>query len=295
MKRTYLYIILLSLVLTLTGCSKDKGFTTNELGFSFKRCTKNNNAPKAKQGDIIFGQMKILLNNKKEIYSNYGSPDRLFVIGKGNPGSIDEFLMTLHLGDSVVMVAPADSLMKYTKNFETRPKDKVYIYLSIMQIISSHEMTAYEKKQTLKREKEEETLTDYVLNHYARAEKKESGLFFLLNKEGSGKKAEYGKRIFVYYAVTDTAGKLYDTNIKEIAKQHSVEALNKVYKPFDFLLGDDALIAGWSEGVSYMKEGDRATLIIPSYLAYGELGFGIIPPDTPLIFDVSVVKIEDDK
>ncbi len=294
MKRTYLYIILLSLVFTLISCNRDSDFSTNELGFSFKRCSKNENTPKVKQGDIIFGQMKILLNNKKEIFSNYSSPERLFIIGKGNAGSIDEFLMSLHLGDSAIMVAPADSLMQYTKNFETRPNDKVYIYLTISQIISSHEMTEYEKKQNIKRQNEDEALTEYVLNHYSRAEKKESGLFFLLTKEGNGKKAEYGKRIYVYYAVTDTLGKLYDTNIKQIAQNHSVEALNRVYKPFDFLLGDDSLIAGWSEGVSYMKEGDRATLIIPSYLAYGELGFGIIPADTPLIFDISVVKVENE-
>ncbi|MBR1627456.1 MAG: FKBP-type peptidyl-prolyl cis-trans isomerase [Bacteroidales bacterium] len=294
MKTKFLHIVwLIVCVFILSGCNKNDGFTNTELGFSFKRCTKHDSAPKAQKGDVLFGQMKILLNNKTEIFSNYGSPERLFVITDPKIGSIDEFLSTLHLGDSAVMIAPADSLMKYTQNIETRPKDKVYIYLSVMQIISADELSGYEKEQQIKRQKEDEILTEYVLANYERAEKKESGLFYLLVKEGQGKKVEFGKRVHVFYAVTDTTGKLYDTNIKEIAQKHLANTDNLIFKSFDFTLGDDALIAGWSEGVSYMREGGKAKLIIPSYLAYGENGFGRIPPSTPLIFDISVAKVED--
>ncbi|MGP1514970.1 MAG: FKBP-type peptidyl-prolyl cis-trans isomerase [Bacteroidales bacterium] len=293
MKIIYKYFVIVVIIFALISCSKNEGFTDTELGFSFKRCTKHDTAPKTKRGDIVFGQMKILLNNKKEIFSNYGSPERLFVIGKGGVGSIDEFLLTLHLGDSVVMIAPADSLTKYTGNMETSPGDKLYIYMTIMQIISSNELTGYQKEQQRRWLQEEEALTEYVLQHYERAEKKESGLFYLQTREGDGERVDYGKRIYVYYSVTDTSGKLYDTNIKEIAKKHGVFQPEKKYSSFDFILGDDALIAGWTEGLSYMKEGGRAVLIIPSNLAYGDTGFGLIPPYTPLIFDISIAKVDN--
>lgn len=295
MKLTIKHITLIIIALAFFSCQDNGGFTQTELGFSFKRCTKHDSAPKAKQGDIIFGQMKVLLNNKTEISSNYGSPDRLFVIGDATVGSINEFLMTLHLGDSAVMIAPADSVLNYTGNIECRPNDKIYIYLTVTQIISSAELTGLEKEVQEKQQREEEALTEYVLENYERAEKKESGLFFLEIKEGHGKKAEYGKRIFVNYAVTDTSGKLYDTNIGEVAEKHGVKRPDKLYKPFDFVLGDDALIAGWSEGLSYMKEGGRSTLIVPSKLAYGEVGFGKIPPYTPLVFDITLIKVENEQ
>ncbi len=297
MKNKVGYIVIMCIVsIFFASCTSKSGFTDTELGFSFKRCTKNDTSPKAKQGDVVFGQMKILLNNKKEIYSNYGSPDRLFVISS-NPkvGSIDEFLTTLHLGDSAIMIAPADSLLQFTKNIETRSGDKIYVYLTISQIISSAELNVHERQTQEKQRQEEEALTNYVLEKYDRAEKKESGLFYLSLKEGMGKKVEFGKRIFVRYSVTDTAGNLYDTNIEEIAKKHNTFRPERAYKPFDFLFGDDSLIPGWYEGLSYMKEGGRAILIIPSKLAYGEMGFGQIPPYTPLVFNITVVKVKDEE
>lgn len=238
--------------------------------------------------------MKILLNNKVLVCSNYGSPARLFVVSKAVEGGIDEFLQTLHVGDSAVMIAPCDSLQHYIQNIETRPGDKLYIYLTVSQIISKAELSGEEKEIELKQRQEEEALTEYVLNKYSRAEKKPSGLFFLLNNRTNGRKVEYGKRVYVAYTVMDTAGKVYDTSIEEVAKKAGLYRPERMYKPFDFILGDDALIAGWSEGLSYMRVGEMATLVIPSKLAYGNVGFGKIPPYTPLVFEVSVVKMSDD-
>ena len=293
MKLKRIGIILLLSVAVLTGCNKDGALRENELGFAFKRCTKHDSAPKANPGDVIFGQMKILLNNKTQIFSNYGTPDRLFVIGENKEGSIDEFLMTLHIGDSAVMTAPADSMSKYVKDIQTRPEDKIYIYLTVSQIISHKELSGQEKETADKQKKEEENLTEYVLEHFERAEKKESGLFYLSLTEGSGKKAEYGKRLTVNYTVKDTAGNLYDTNIEQIARQYDVYKPRSVYKPFDFILGDDALIAGWAEGLSYMRAGGHCKLVVPSRLAYGEAGFMEIKPYTPLVFDIYLLKVED--
>jgi FKBP-type peptidyl-prolyl cis-trans isomerase FkpA len=289
-----LIIIVVIIGICFTSCKKnDSDFIKTELGFSFKRCTKHDSAPKAKVGDILYGEMKILLNNKTLISSNYGSPDRLFKIANPRVGSIDEFLLTLHMGDSVIMVAPADSVAKYISGIEARPNDKIYFYLTISQIISQRELTGHDKEVADKQKLEEDLLTDFVLRKYTRAEKKESGLFYLNLYEGVGKKAEYGKRVYVNYYVTDTAGKIYDSNIKDIAIKGGIYHKEIAYKPFDFILGDDALIAGWNEGVSYMRVGGHCKLVIPSRLAYGELGFSSIPPYTPLVFDITLVKQAD--
>lgn len=131
----------------LVSCNNsNSGFVKTELGFSFKRCTHHDSAPKAKEGDILLGEMKIMLNNKTLISSNYGSPDRLFKIMKPRVGSIDEFLMTLHIGDSAIMIAPADSVMKYVRGVELKPKDKIYFYITISQIISKKELTGHDKE-----------------------------------------------------------------------------------------------------------------------------------------------------
>ncbi len=287
------FILVISIL--FCSCSKDKDFVTTELGFSFKRCTSNDNTPKANQGDIIYGNMKILLNNKTVISNTYPSDTRLFVIGNGKVGSIDEFLQTLHIGDSAIMIAPCDSMLQYLNDsIETRPGDKLYIYLTISQIISQREISSQEDETFQMQQQEEENLTNYVLNHYSRAEKKSSGLFFLLTYDAKKEKAQYGKRLYVAYTVMDTNKKVYDTSIEEVAKKAGIYNEHRIYKPFDFILGDDGLIAGWSEGMSYMGVGDRATLVIPSRLAYGDVGFGQIKPYTPLIFEIALVKMTDD-
>ena len=61
-------------------------------------------------------------------------------------------------------------------------------------------------------------------------------------------------------------------------------------KPFKFKLGAEQVIRGLDDGISQLSIGERAKIIIPPALAYGEKGFpGVIPPNSTLIFDVELV------
>ena len=60
-------------------------------------------------------------------------------------------------------------------------------------------------------------------------------------------------------------------------------------KPFRFLLGAGAVIAGWEDGVAGMRIGGRRQLVIPASLGYGEKGAGPVPPNANLVFDITVV------
>lgn len=55
------------------------------------------------------------------------------------------------------------------------------------------------------------------------------------------------------------------------------------------------VIAGWTEGVQLMSEGDKFRFFIPPALAYGEQGTpgGPIGPNEALVFDVELLKVVD--
>jgi FKBP-type peptidyl-prolyl cis-trans isomerase FkpA len=55
--------------------------------------------------------------------------------------------------------------------------------------------------------------------------------------------------------------------------------------------GVNQVIPGWTEGLKLMKEGDKFQFYIPSTLAYGPEQKGPIPPNSTLIFDVELMKI----
>ncbi|NOS91975.1 MAG: hypothetical protein HOP30_08635 [Cyclobacteriaceae bacterium] len=65
--------------------------------------------------------------------------------------------------------------------------------------------------------------------------------------------------------------------------------IEKTTAPAKFLLG--RLIPGWQIGLPLVKEGSKVTLYIPSGWAYGANGYGGIPGNTNLIFEIELLKV----
>lgn len=62
-------------------------------------------------------------------------------------------------------------------------------------------------------------------------------------------------------------------------------------KPFVFHIGLGLVIKGWDKGMVGMKEGGIRKLYIPSSLAYGSMGAGvIIGPNTDLIAKIEYLR-----
>jgi FKBP-type peptidyl-prolyl cis-trans isomerase len=57
------------------------------------------------------------------------------------------------------------------------------------------------------------------------------------------------------------------------------------------------MIPGMQYGISLMRAGERALVYMPSSLAFGEDGSqtGIIPPKTPIYFDINVLEVKKSK
>jgi hypothetical protein len=95
---------------------------------------------------------------------------------------------------------------------------------------------------------------------------------------GTGPEAKKGDKVKVHYTGTLMNGKQFDSSVGK--------------DPFEFTLGQGAVIKGWDEGVPGMKVGGKRKLTIPWQMAYGENGSGDkIPPKAALKFDVELLEI----
>jgi len=143
--------------------------------------------------------------------------------------------------------------------------------------VFKQEIAALEEKE----EKAKEALENEIKTLAEGYEKTDSGLRYKMieeNPEGETPKA--GEFVRVHYNGMLTDGTKFDSSYDR-------------GQPLAFPVGVGKVIPGWDEGIRLLKTGEKARLIIPPYLAYGERGAGggKIPPNAILIFDVELVGI----
>ena len=98
-------------------------------------------------------------------------------------------------------------------------------------------------------------------------------------KIGTGKAVKSGDTVSINYVGTLENGTKFDSSYDR-------------NQPFETQIGVGQVIKGWDQGVVGMKVGGKRKLTIPYQLAYGENGYGPIPPKATLIFEVELVSIK---
>ncbi len=128
------------------------------------------------------------------------------------------------------------------------------------------------------------------------ATKSDTGLEYKIVSKGAGKKPATGTTVFVHYAGYLENGELFDTSYEGVAKAYgkydAQRAQANGYAPIsvEYAVAGKT-IPGFSEGIGKMSIGDKAILLIPAHLAYGERGAGgVIPPNANIIFEVELLE-----
>lgn len=120
----------------------------------------------------------------------------------------------------------------------------------------------------------DEDIQAYITTNNLNATKSDSGLYYVINEEGTGENPTTSDNVTVAYKGYFLDGTVFD--------QSDANGIS-------FNL--QGVIRGWTEGITYFKEGGSGILLIPSNLGYGSAGRGSIPGGSVLIFDINLVSI----
>jgi len=171
----------------------------------------------------------------------------------------------------------------------------IFVLLSTLALIQSCDFNDDKKPDTVKIDKEkvkkiiEETnrrnvaiedrqIDDYLRRRNWKFNRTKSGLRYLIYSRGNGVNPLPGDVVYLEYELTLIRGdKVYDS---------------KTDGPLTFTVDHDDVPSGLHEFVKLMKVGDKAKLIVPSYLGYGTVGDEkSVPPRATLIYDLRLMRV----
>ncbi|MGK0324908.1 MAG: FKBP-type peptidyl-prolyl cis-trans isomerase [Polaribacter sp.] len=122
--------------------------------------------------------------------------------------------------------------------------------------------------------KNEADIIEYIEENDLVANRTNSGLYYVINEEGTGTRPTSSSNVTVAYKGYFLDGTVFD--------QSDANGIS---------FGLDQVIIGWTEGIPLFKEGGEGILLIPSSLGYGLNGAGSIPRGAVLVFDVNLISV----
>jgi FKBP-type peptidyl-prolyl cis-trans isomerase len=296
-------LVLLSLLaLALSACTR---FKTGDGGLQYAIHT-DKDGPTIKEGDffVVSGTQKTEKDSVLFSTDDTGRPAFLSAQKSQFKGDLFSAFAMLSEGDSATFKINLDTLA--LKTGQPKPpfaKDDHFLIFSVKieKVIPkgklddqtfTNQINEYIKKDIEVIKKAEPTkIKAYVAAKGLKLTTTASGLGYQVTKTGTGVKAVAGDSIAVNYVGKFLSDKVFETNILAEAKKAGKFIQGRPYEPMRTIVGMQKSILGFDEALMLFPVGTKVTLVIPSALAYGEQGSQLIPPYTPLVFDLEILKV----
>ena len=197
-----------------------------------------------------------------------------------------EGFMQMKAGDSAVFLVSVAQMKKSGSQMLSWMADSQMVTYNVVlvSVVSDEEKKKDDEKKSAAQKKiDKKTLHDFFDKHRIKPEFTENGVYYVITTPGKGVNAQTGQKVTVNYTGKLLDGTVFDSNT-DPAYRHK--------EPFTFELGTGKVIKGWDEGFQQLNKGAKATLYIPSGLAYGSQDRSPgIPPNSILVFDVELTDI----
>ncbi|MBL7137201.1 MAG: FKBP-type peptidyl-prolyl cis-trans isomerase [Bacteroidales bacterium] len=245
---------------------------------------------KIDSGYMVTFHFNLSLTDGSQVFSSLERGETMqLTYGKpfDTPG-FDQGIGMMKKGGKAKFIVPSEIAFGAAGRGAIIPPYSTLIYdVEVVDVMTKSEfekMQADQKKQLemqqgLTKQEEAGKLNAYLKENNITVKPTASGLYYIETKKGTGARAEPGKRVNVHYTGTLLDGTKFDSSVDRDA-------------PFSFILGKGQVIKGWDEGIALMNAGGKATLIIPSSLAYHNRDMGVIKPYSTLVFEVELIDVE---
>ncbi len=263
------------------------GYKTSEDGLKYK-IHVDKEGELVKLGDYVTLNMSYRTDSDSVLFDTYqaGNTVRLVVDAPTFKGDLMNGLMLLSEGDSATFLINADSLFQKTFGFDRPEFIAAGSFLTFdVKVEKAVNKVQMEEEMRVENEKhaaiEKLDIDKYISDNNLTTVSTGTGLQYVITKAGNGGKAQAGDIVVVHYE-----GKLLNGN--------KFDSSYDMDRPFEFPVGQGQVIKGWDEAFMVLEKGSKATLIIPSPLAYGAnaVGGGAIPAHSPLVFTVELIDIK---
>jgi FKBP-type peptidyl-prolyl cis-trans isomerase len=270
-------VIVMLVALTMLACSsKFPGYDKTDTGLYYKIFKVSKDTVKPRLGDYVTLTMRYSYKDSTLFDSKtaMSTPVRFQLPQSDFKGDIYEGIRLLSVGDSADFIINADSLFMKTFRQPQRPafidtNSVVHFFITLVSADSPGSLI----------KKEEDALLKYVEEKKISVTPTTTGLYFIENTAGNGMKIDSGSWVKAHFKVSLIDGKqIFSTYDRG--------------EPMDFEYGKRFDTPGFEEGVSKMLKGGKATFIVPSKIAFGEMGRGaMVSPYSTVIYDVELIDV----
>ena len=97
-------------------------------------------------------------------------------------------------------------------------------------------------------------IEEYAAANNLDVQKTESGLYYVIEQEGTGPETTPGTTMYVNYAGYLLDGTIFDTSIQSLAEEKGIFSEDRPYEPLPVNVGMGQVIPGWDEGLLLLKK-----------------------------------------
>jgi FKBP-type peptidyl-prolyl cis-trans isomerase len=289
-------LLMMAGIFTSCGGGQLKGFKKTKSGLHYKFHAKGD-SPRAQIGDIIIAEIWVYFGEISEEnleYTNAGMPEPMFqVMESQHEGDLMEALRMIGAGDSVTFAFNLETLRKHNPGMPEDDNKFQFWTIKVDWAGSEEEFEAKMEEDQIRGEVEEaEILAAYIKEQGITVKPNNDGVYVIIQRGGTGPVVTKGKTVHVNYVGRLLDGTVFDTSLESVAREHNLFTPQRPYEPINYVVGSGLIIPGWESAIEGMRVGTKATLIIPSNMAYGPRAQGSIPGFSTLIFDIEIVSVK---